>query len=118
MNLGNFSISLSVKDINKSVDFYENLGFEVIDGGHTSKGFPDTDTMKWRILSHESVKIGLFQGMFDENILTFNPKDVIGIQRQLQSNGIEPEKAAKEGEQYISCTLRDPDGNQIMLDQM
>ena len=73
MNLGNFSISLSVKDINKSVDFYENLGFEVIDGGHTSKGFPDTDTMKWRILSHESVKIGLFQGMFEKNTLTFNP---------------------------------------------
>jgi len=118
MDLGQFSISLSVKDINQSVEFYEALGFTIVDGGHRSKGFPDTDRMKWRILESKSVKIGLFQGMFDENILTFNPSNVLEIQNQLRLNGVQPEKEAKESEGFISCILRDPDGNQIMLDQI
>ena len=118
MDLGPFSISLSVKEINKSVDFYEALGFKVIDGGHLSKGFPDTDTMKWRVLQNSTVKIGLFQGMFEENILTFNPSDVLSIQTELGKKGVQPEKEANKSEGFISCILRDPDGNQIMLDQI
>ena len=74
MNLGQFSVSLAVKDIAASLEFYEKFGFEVIDGGHMNEAFADSDTHKWRILKNESAAIGLFQGMFDENILTFNPK--------------------------------------------
>lgn len=120
MELGNFSISLAVKDIDKSLGFYEKLGFKVIDGGHINKGFADSDTMKWRILESPSVKIGLFQGMFKENILTFNPKNVLEIQSNLKQNGVAFIKEADENptDGYISATLSDPDGNQIMLDQM
>ena len=118
MNLGQFSISLPVKDMEASLDFYQKLGFEIIDGGHMNEGFPDGETTKWRILSHESVKIGLFQGMFDKHILTFNPKDVRSIQNELRSKGVSLIKEADEtteGPEHIIMT--DPDGNQIMLDQ-
>ena len=120
MNLGNFSISLNVKDIDASVGFYEKLGFKVIDGGHTNQGFADNDTMKWRILENPSVKIGLFQGMLENNILTFNPGNVIEIQSALKNNGITFIKEANENSRdaYVSAILADPDGNQIMLDQM
>lgn len=117
MRLGNFSISLSVKNMNKSLAFYQALGFKVIDGGHINEGFKDTDTMKWRILEHPSVKIGLFQGMFDQNILTFNPQDIMHIQTSLKQNNIQLIKEAKEEEPMKSIIFNDPDGNQIMLDQ-
>ena len=74
MNLGQFSVSLTVKDIAASLEFYEKFGFEVIDGGHMNEAFADSDTHKWRILKNDSAAIGLFQGMFDENILTSTPK--------------------------------------------
>jgi catechol 2,3-dioxygenase-like lactoylglutathione lyase family enzyme len=118
MELGNFSVSLPVKDIKKSVDFYQNLGFTVIDGGHKNKQYPDTDESKWRILEAGSASVGLFQGQFDEPILTFNPPDVRAIQSHLDKVGVSLSKRAEEsttGPDFI--TLRDPDGNLIMIDQ-
>lgn len=117
MDLGKFSMSLAVKSIEQSLEFYKKLGFNVIDGGHMNEAFRDTDAMKWRILENPSVKIGLFQGMFRDNILTFNPKDVLGIQEQLKSQGINLVKEARTEDSMKSIVLHDPDGNQIMLDQ-
>ncbi|MAD73484.1 MAG: glyoxalase [Rheinheimera sp.] len=121
MELGAFSVSLAVKDIAASKTFYEKLGFTTM-GGDQAQG--------WLILKNGSTVIGLFQGMFDKNILTFNPgwdqnaqnmdefTDVRKIQSQLQAQGITLIKAADEassGPAHI--VLEDPDGNQIMLDQ-
>lgn len=118
MQLGTFSLSLNVADIGESLSFYEILGFKVIDGGHINEGYPDTEETKWRILEHDAVKIGLFQGMFAENILTFNPSDVRSIQRRLKEAGISlSEEADEDGDGPAFITLEDPDGNQIMFDQ-
>ena len=117
MELGVFSVSLNVKDIAASVVFYERLGFRIIDGGHINEGFKDSDNIKWRFLEHPSIKIGLFQGMFDENILTFNPKTVLKIQRELKSKGIALLKETSEEDSWKAIIFCDPDGNQIMLDQ-
>lgn len=116
MELGNFSLSLAVKDIDKSLDFYQKLGFQVIDGGHINEGFADTDAMKWRIMEQGTTKIGLFQGMFNANILTFNPKNVLDIQARLKQEAIEFVKEATTDS--TNALLIDPDGNQLMLDQM
>ncbi len=120
MNLGTFSLSLSVKDITISQIFYENLGFQVIDGGHMHQGFPDSDKMKWRILENQSLKIGLFQGMFEKNIITFNPTDVLTIQKDLKEKGVPLIKEADPNSTggMLTTILQDPDGNQIMLDQI
>lgn len=117
MELGTFTLSLTVQDMDSSVEFYQTLGFEIIDGGHTNEAFKDSDTMKWRIMEHPSVKIGLFQGMFDNNILTFNPKDVLSIQENLKKADINLIKETNESEAMKSIIFADPDGNQIMLDQ-
>ncbi len=118
MELGNFSVSLPVKDIEKSLAFYQALGFTVLDGGHKNKQYPDTGDSKWRILESKSVVIGLFQGQFDEMILTFNPPDVRAIQRRLDEAGMELiDRAKGEGTDAAYLTLRDPDGNLIMFDQ-
>lgn len=117
MKLGTFSLSLSVKDITASLGFYTKLGFEVIDGGHINEEFKDTDEMKWRIIKNESVKLGLFQGIFDDNILTFNPEDVLSIQNDFKSKGLTLIKETSESEAMKSIMLADPDGNQIMMDQ-
>lgn len=121
MKLGAFSISLSVKDIHKSKEFYEKLGF-------TYKG--GTIEHNWVVLKNESAVIGLFQGMFEGNIITFNPgwdgnaqniedfDDVREIQKKLKSLGIDLTREANEstsGPEYI--TLTDPDGNNILIDQ-
>ncbi|MEQ9468607.1 MAG: VOC family protein [Ekhidna sp.] len=118
MNLGQFSISLPVKNMEASVDFYQKLGFEIIDGGHMNDSFPDGENTSWRIMKSESVVIGLFHGMFEESIMTFNPKDVRSIQKELKAKGIKLIKEANEtteGPEHIILT--DPDGNQIMMDQ-
>lgn len=118
MELGQFSVSLAVKDMDTSLVFYQNLGFEVIDGGHMNEGFPDSEHGKWRILQTKGAVIGLFQGMFDSNIMTFNPKDVRSIQKELKSRGttlIKEADETTEGPEHIMLT--DPDGNMIMLDQ-
>ena len=109
MNLGDFSISLSVKDIDASLAFYQAFGFETL-GGDKDQG--------WLILTNGQAKIGLFQGMFEGNILTFNPEDVRGIQRKLKGAGLSLVKEADETtEGPASATLIDPDGNAILLDQ-
>lgn len=121
MKLGAFSISLAVKDIHKSKEFYENLGFQ-FKGGNIDQN--------WLVLKNENAVIGLFQGMFEGNIITFNPgwdgnaqnleefDDVRVIQNQLKSLGINLTSEADEttsGPAHI--TLTDPDGNNILIDQ-
>jgi len=121
MKLGAFSISLSVKDIHQSKAFYEKLGF-VYKGGNIDQN--------WVVLKNEHAVIGLFQGMFEGNIITFNPgwdgnaqnieefDDVRHIQNHLKSLGIPLTREADEttsGPEYI--TLTDPDGNNILIDQ-
>lgn len=121
MQLGIFSISLSVKDIRASKAFYEQLGFAEF-GGNIDQN--------WLILKNGATLIGLFQGMFEDNLLTFNPgwdenaqnielfDDVRDIQRHLKSQGIALVTEADEstsGPAYI--TLIDPDGNSILIDQ-
>lgn len=121
MNLGNFSISLSVKDIHASKSFYENLGFKVF-GGEI--------TQNWLIMQNDNCTIGLFQGMFERNILTFNPgwdrdaqaipsfTDVREIQRQLKAKDIRIETEADENTTGpASLIVIDPDGNPILVDQ-
>jgi len=121
MKLGAFSIGLSVKDLQKSKDFYEKLGFSQMAG--------DLE-QNYLILKNGDHIIGLFQAMFDGNMLTFNPgwdqnaqnlepfDDVRAIQKHLRENGIEIEKEADEsttGPEHIY--LKDPDGNMILIDQ-
>jgi lactoylglutathione lyase len=121
MDLGAFSVSLSVRDIVASRDFYEKLGFEPI-GGNVDDN--------WLILRNGDHVIGLFQGMFEKNMLTFNPgwdqhcsetasfTDVREIQRALRERGVVLASEADETSQGpASLTLTDPDGNPILIDQ-
>lgn len=109
MNLGTFSVSLAVKDIQVSKAFYEKFGFSIIEGDIEEN---------WLILRNENAIIGLFQDMFEDNILTFNPQDVRAIQRELKAAGVVFTQAADEStEGPAHATLVDPDGNQILLDQ-
>jgi predicted lactoylglutathione lyase len=121
MKLGAFSVSLSVKDINLSKEFYEKLGFKVF-AGDIEKNYV--------IMKNENSLIGLFQGMFENNILTFNPgwdssanklenfDDVREIQRKLKDEGIKLENEADENSSGpASILILDPDGNPILLDQ-
>ena len=121
MQLGNFSISLSVKDIEASKMFYEKLGFKVF-GGDQSQN--------WLIMKNGDTNIGLFQGMFENNILTFNPgwdssaqpvgdfTDVRELQRQLKANGVAMiTEAAESTSGPASFMITDPDGNTILVDQ-
>ncbi len=122
MKLGAFSISLSVKDITVSKAFYEKLGFEKFGGD---------EKMKYLIMKNGDAIIGLFQDMFEGNVITFNPgwnqeaenlesfDDVREIEKSLETKGVEiiqkvdPEKASGPGH----ITLIDPDGNSILIDQ-
>ncbi len=121
MQLGNFSISLTVKDIQASKNFYEKLGF-VIAGGEEQQG--------WVILRNDKCLIGLFQGMFPKNLLTFNPgwnidcekldefEDVRELQKKLKVRGIVFDAEADESsEGPASFMIIDPDGNPILIDQ-
>lgn len=120
MELGNFSISLNVKDIGASRVFYETLGFSVIAG--------DAE-QNWLIMKNGDANIGLFQGMFEKNILTFNPgwdqngrelktfTDIRAIQKKLKEAGISFEQEAKDGTEPASFVILDPDGNPILVDQ-
>ncbi len=121
MKLGAFSISLSVKDIYSSKAFYENLGF-IVFGGNIEQ--------RWLIMKNGNAIIGLFQGMFENNILTFNPgwdenaqnivdfDDVRTIQKQLKSKGIVLQSEANETTSGPdSLIITDPDGNTILIDQ-
>jgi catechol 2,3-dioxygenase-like lactoylglutathione lyase family enzyme len=121
MRLGNFSVSLAVKDIHRSRAFYETLGFRAV-GGDAAKN--------WLILQNESCTIGLFQGMFEKNTLTFNPGwdhacntlpdfgDVRDIQKSLMSQGLDLLTQADESSTGpASFLLLDPDGKPILIDQ-
>ena len=121
MELGNFSVSLAVKDIKASKAFYEKLDFKVF-MGDISKN--------WLILKNGEHVIGLFQGMFDKNILTFNPgwdsnaqkldtfTDVRKLQNQLKAQGVKLMSEADESTTGpASFMVLDPDGNPILVDQ-
>jgi lactoylglutathione lyase len=121
MELGNFSVSLAVKDIEASKLFYEKLGFTV---------FMGDQSQNWLIMKNGDHAIGLFQGMFDENILTFNPgwssdaqrlsefTDVRELQRQLKERGVQMISEADENSTGpASFMIVDPDGNTILVDQ-
>ena len=121
MDLGNFSISLAVKDIRASKAFYEKLDFKEV-GGNLEQN--------WVVLRNGAARIGLFQGMFDKNIMTFNPgwtkdketmkdfQDVRELQRILKARGLTMAPEADEtteGPAYFQVT--DPDGNTLLFDQ-
>jgi predicted enzyme related to lactoylglutathione lyase len=121
MELGAFSVSLAVKDIEASKLFYEKLGFRV---------FAGDQSQNWLIMKNGDHAIGLFQGMFDKNILTFNPgwnsdaqpltefTDVRELQRQLKDRGVELISEADESSAGpASFMIVDPDGNTILVDQ-
>ena len=121
MELGAFSISLAVKDIKASKAFYEKLGFTEFGGDITQN---------WLILKNGEHVIGLFQGMFEQNLLTFNPgwdqnaqpletfTDVRELQRQLKAQGVEIVTEADESTTGPAhFVLVDPDGNTILVDQ-
>lgn len=121
MELGNFSVSLAVKDLAASRAFYEKLGFKVAFG---------EASQNWLILQNQTATIGLFQGMLDKNILTFNPgwsrsaetlkefEDVRSLQERLSKSGLTlTTKADAAGTGPASFTLQDPDGNMILVDQ-
>lgn len=121
MELGAFSVSLAVKDIHASRQFYEKLGF---------KAFVGDASKNWLILRNGSTVIGLFQGMFEKNVLTFNPgwdqnaqkqgsfTDVRELQKQLKAQGV---KFATEADEKstgpASFIVVDPDGNPVLFDQ-
>jgi len=121
MELGSFSVSLAVKDLAASKSFYEILGFEVA-GGDAEQN--------WLILRNGEHVIGLFQGMFDKNLMTFNPgwdqntnelesfTDIREIQQELKKQGVALSMEADESTTGpASIMLADPDGNQILIDQ-
>jgi catechol 2,3-dioxygenase-like lactoylglutathione lyase family enzyme len=121
MQLGAFSISLSVKDLQVSRAFYENLGFSV---------FAGNEAMNYLIMKNGDALVGLFQGMFEGHMLTFNPgwdqnaqplpefDDVRAIQRHLREKGIQPVQTADETTSGpASFVITDPDGNLILVDQ-
>jgi predicted lactoylglutathione lyase len=121
MKLGVFSISLSVKDLNVSKLFYENLGFKVFAGDLKSN---------YLIMKNDKTIVGLFQGMFEKNILTFNPgwdenavkldsfTDIRAIQKHLLNKGIKLENNVDENTTGpASFVVIDPDGNPILFDQ-
>lgn len=121
MQLGNFSVSLAVKDLQASKAFYEKFGF---------KEFAGNADQNWLIMKNGDVVIGLFQGMFEKNILTFNPgwdgnaqtlenfTDVRELQRQLKAQGVELMSEADESTTGPASFIAvDPDGNPILFDQ-
>ena len=121
MELGTFSVSLAVKDIGASRRFYEKLGFQEFAGDQSKN---------WLIMKNGDTVIGLFQGMFEKNILTFNPgwdssaqplpefTDVRDLQRQLKAQGVKLEQQADESTTGpASFIALDPDGNPILVDQ-
>jgi catechol 2,3-dioxygenase-like lactoylglutathione lyase family enzyme len=121
MKLGAFSVSLAVKDLLKSKAFYEKLGFSVF-GGDEEKNY--------LIMKNDDSLIGLFQGMFEQNILTFNPgwnqsaqnlpdfDDVREIQKSLLADGVQLDRDTDpDGTGPASIVFMDPDGNVILIDQ-
>jgi len=120
LSLGNFSVSLNVKDLAASRTFYEKLGFKPVSGNGKT----------WQVMQNDTASIGLFQGMFEKNSLTFNPgwdrnkatlahfEDVRDIQKALKAKGLTPSPAADEATTGTAFfILTDPDGNPVLVDQ-
>lgn len=109
-DLGIFSLSLNVKDIEKSYEFYKKLGFQSIDGAIEQK---------WLVLKNGTSKIGLFQGMFPNNMMTFNPNDARTLHKELQSQevNINFSSGLDSPKGPASFSITDPDGNPILIDQ-
>lgn len=121
MNLGAFSISLAVKDLARSREFYEKLGFTASGG----------DGENWQIMRNRSTVLGLFQNMFEKNILTFNPgwndqakelaefTDMRELRREAEAHALKPLNAGSTESESgpASFVLEDPDGNPILIDQ-
>lgn len=114
-NLGTSSVSLAVKDIAKSRAFYEKLGFTLVNppAGVTWPRYQEN----WVILRNGEAVVGLFQGMFEKNTLTFNPTDVRSVQSALKEKGMTFTLEAKPGKGPAFAMLTDPDGNPVLLDQ-
>ena len=120
MQLGNFSVSLAVRDINASKAFYEKLGFTQVFGN---------PAQHWVIMQNGTTNIGLFQGMFPRNAMTFNPgwdhngqptasfEDVRAIQHRLRDAGLDTGTAIASASGPASFSVTDPDGNPILFDQ-
>ena len=120
MQLGAFSVSLAVKDIEASKQFYEKLGFAAFFGDQSQN---------WLIMKNGDCVIGLFQGMFEKNILTFNPgwnsdaeqiadfTDIRELQRRLKARGVTMISEAESSSGPASFMIADPDGNTILVDQ-
>lgn len=120
MSIGKFSVSLAVKDINKSYDFYTKLGFSNV-GGDINQ--------KWVILRNDDCTIGLFQDMLEQNTLTFNPgwdhdiqllnefADVRELQSEWENKGIKIVEKVKDETGPGHFIIKDPDGNPILIDQ-
>lgn len=120
MNLGAFSISLNVKNLIKSKEFYEKLGCQIVGGN---------EEMKYLIMENGDSVIGLFEGMFEKNILTFNPgwdqesnlvnsyTDIRDIQKEFKKQGLDTGQDIKTSAGPASFSLKDPDGNNILIDQ-
>lgn len=120
MKLGAFSVSLAVKDIEQSRHFYEKLGF---------REFGGVPSQNWLILKNGDVVIGLFQGMFENNMLTFNPgwdsnaqtlaefTDIRDLERELKQHGVSFVTETKNAAGPDSFLVLDPDGNPILFDQ-
>lgn len=121
MKLGAFSVSLAVKNLEASKHFYEKLGFTA---------FAGDPAQNWLIMKNDNTTIGLFQGMFDKNILTFNPgwdsnahslkmfTDIRELQRQLKKQGVKMVSEVDESSSGpASFMVSDPDGNMILVDQ-
>ena len=119
ISFGAFSVSLAVKDLARSRAFYQQLGFEPVMG----------DGIKWQILRSGTTTIGLFEGMFEKNLMTFNPGwdalcntlpefvDVRDLQKRVRAAGIEPTTPVESEAGPGSFMLEDPDGNPILVDQ-
>lgn len=107
MELGTFSVSLNVADLPASRVFYETFGFSSVGG----------DEENWIILSNGTTNIGLFHGMFEENIMTFNPTDARAIEKVALDAGLELQLQTEGDEGPAHFVLEDPDGNTVMFDQ-
>ena len=120
MDLGAFSVSLAVKDLHSSREFYEKLGFSAV-GGNADEG--------WLMLRNGTTTLGLFQGMFEKNMLTFNPgwgqnrealtdfEDVRALQARLKQAGLDVGADIEPGSRPAHFMLTDPDANPILIDQ-
>jgi catechol 2,3-dioxygenase-like lactoylglutathione lyase family enzyme len=108
MELGSFSISLAVKDLKASRSFYEKLGFTVADGEEQSN---------WLILRNGDATIGLYEGVLEGNLLTFNPTDVRAVEKNLKSAGVPLLREINGDSGPGHVVIEDPDGNTILIDQ-